>query len=174
MAEVSGLLASTCPVARYINHVIHWRIQFSTMLSFFSQWGSFCHFLSPLLSLGIVFVVVSFFLHWCFSSGTGACSFPFVWGLMAAGCAVAPVMGALFQSRGRLPTVEARGYSRRPTSILMMQLFTQHIKNFYFHSHRWSHKGHKVSLLRTKTHPMQQEKGKSLAIIIIDFKVNFV
>ena len=89
------------------------------------------------------------------------------------GWADAPVMGVLFQSRGRLPIVEAPGYSRRPTSILMMQLFTQHIMNFYFDSHRWSHKGHKVSLLRTKSHPMQQEEGKSLAIIIIDFKVKW-
>ena len=38
------------------------------------------------------------------------------------GCAVVPVMGALFQSRGWLPVVEAPGYSRHPTSILAMQL----------------------------------------------------
>ena len=33
-----------------------------------------------------------------------------------------PVMGALFQSRGWLPIVEAPGYSRHPTSTLAMQL----------------------------------------------------
>ena len=38
------------------------------------------------------------------------------------GCAVVPVMGALFQSRGWLPIVEAPGYFRHPTSILAMQL----------------------------------------------------
>ena len=38
------------------------------------------------------------------------------------GCAVVPVMGALLQSRGWLPIVEAPGYSRHPTSILAMQL----------------------------------------------------
>ena len=37
-------------------------------------------------------------------------------------CAVVPVMGALLQSRGWLPIVEAPGYSRHPTSILAMQL----------------------------------------------------
>ena len=35
---------------------------------------------------------------------------------------VVPVMGALLQSRGWLPIVEAPGYSRHPTSILAMQL----------------------------------------------------
>ena len=40
------------------------------------------------------------------------------------GCAVVPVMGALFQSRGWLPIVEAPGYFRHPTSILAMQLLT--------------------------------------------------
>ena len=114
----------------------------------------------------------SFFLHWCFPVGQVPVPFLLCGGSWL-GWAVAPVMGALFQSRGWLPIVEAPGYSRHPTSILMMQLFTQHIMNFYFDSHQWSHKGHKVSLLRTKSHPMQQEKGKSLAIIIIDFKVNF-
>ena len=38
------------------------------------------------------------------------------------GCTVVPVMGALFQSRGWLPIVEAPGYFRHPTSILAMQL----------------------------------------------------
>ena len=36
------------------------------------------------------------------------------------GCTVVPVMGALFQSRGWLPIVEAPGYFRHPTSILAM------------------------------------------------------
>ena len=49
-----------------------------------------------------------------FFSVTGASLFSFVWGL---GCAVVPAMGALFQSRGWLPNVEAPGYSRHPTSI---------------------------------------------------------
>ena len=79
-------------------------------------------------------------------------------------------MRALCQSRGWLPILETPGYSRHPTSILRMQLLTLYIINFYFDSHQWSHK---VSLLRTKSYSMQQEEGKSLAIIIIDFKVNF-
>ena len=40
------------------------------------------------------------------------------------GCAVVPVMGALFQSRGWLPIVEAPGYFRHPTSIWATQLLT--------------------------------------------------
>ena len=48
---------------------------------------------------------------------------PFLWcGGSWLGCAVVPVMGALFQSRGWLPIVEAPGYFRHPTSILAMQL----------------------------------------------------
>ena len=39
-----------------------------------------------------------------------------------AGLRVVPVMGALFQSRGWLPIVEAPGYFRHPTSILAMRL----------------------------------------------------
>ena len=38
------------------------------------------------------------------------------------GCAVVQVTRVLFQSRGKLPIVEAPGYSRHPTSILAMQL----------------------------------------------------
>ena len=56
-----------------------------------------------------------------FFSVMGACSFPLVWGSWL-GCAVVPVMGALFQSRSWLPIVEAPGYFRHPTSILAMQL----------------------------------------------------
>ena len=48
---------------------------------------------------------------------------PFLWcGGSWLGCAVVPVMGALFQSRGWLPIVEAPGYSRHPASFLAMQL----------------------------------------------------
>ena len=46
------------------------------------------------------------------------------------GCAVVPVMGALFQSRGWLPIVEAPGYFRHPTSILAMQLLTSFIARY--------------------------------------------
>ena len=55
-------------------------------------------------------------------SVTGACSFPFVWGLMA-GLHCCASHRALFQSRGWLPIVEAPGYSRHSTCILAMQLF---------------------------------------------------
>ena len=49
--------------------------------------------------------------------------FPFLWcGGSWLGCAVVPVMGTLFQSRGWLPIVETPGYFRHPTSILAMQL----------------------------------------------------
>ena len=50
--------------------------------------------------------------------------FSLVWGLMAGlcFCAVVPVMGALLQSRGWLPIVEAPGYLSHPTSILAVQL----------------------------------------------------
>ena len=48
------------------------------------------------------------------------------------GCAVVPVMGALFQARGWLPIVEAPGYSRHPTSILAMQLLILNKLNFCF------------------------------------------
>ena len=44
------------------------------------------------------------------------------------GCAVVPVLGALFQSRGWLPKVEAPGYSRPPTSSLAVQLLIMHWK----------------------------------------------
>ena len=47
---------------------------------------------------------------------------PFLWcGGSWLGCAVVPVMGALFQSRGWLPIVEALGYFRHPTSILVVR-----------------------------------------------------
>ena len=47
---------------------------------------------------------------------------PFLWcGGSWLGCAVVRVMGALFQSRGWLPIVEALGYFRHPTSILVVR-----------------------------------------------------
>ena len=50
---------------------------------------------------------------------------PFLWwGGSWLGCALVPVTGELFQSRGWLPIVEAPGYFRHPTSILAMQLLT--------------------------------------------------
>ena len=63
-------LACLCPVAGYIDHVMHWHVQLSFVL------GSFSHFLppSPLPPPRLC----CFFLHWCFF-----CSFPLVWGLMA-------------------------------------------------------------------------------------------
>ena len=55
---------------------------------------------------------------------------PFLWyGGSWLGCTVVPVMGALFQSRGWLPIVEAPGYFRHPTSILAMQLLI----NYYYY-----------------------------------------
>ena len=76
MPEVSGFLASACPVARYIDDVIHWLVQFSLVLFLFSP--------PPHLSLGFVLVVAVFFSPLMFLSVTGgAGSFPFVWGLMA-------------------------------------------------------------------------------------------
>ena len=43
-------------------------------------------------------------------------------------------MGALFQSRGWLPIVEAPGYLRHPTSILAMQLLNLVNNNYYCHA----------------------------------------
>ena len=104
-------LACACPVAGYIDHVIHRSVQFPFVL------GSVSHFL-PLPPSPQALLV---FLYWCFFSVTGACSCLWCGGSWL-GCAVVPVMGALFQSRGWLPIVEAPGYSRQPTSILAMQL----------------------------------------------------
>ena len=100
-------LACACPVAGHIDHVIHWRVQFSFVL------GSVSHFL-PLSP--------SSRLCWFFSSDV----FPswrvpvrFLWCEGSwLGCAVVPVMGALFQSRGWKPWL---GFKRRaiaePNSI---------------------------------------------------------
>ena len=65
-------LACACPVAGYIDHVIHWRVQFSFVL------GSVSHFLTLPSPPGFVG-----FSPMMFVSVTGACCFPFVWGLMA-------------------------------------------------------------------------------------------
>ena len=93
--------------------MIHWRVQFSFVL------GSVSHFLPlpPPSRLCWFFSTDVFF----FFILTGACSFPFLWESWL-GCAVVPVMGTLFQSRGCLPIVQAPGYSRHPASFLAMQL----------------------------------------------------
>ena len=75
MPEVSGFLASACPVARYIDDVIHWLVQFSLVLFLFSPPSPPPP--PPHLSLGFVLVVD------VFKCDGGAGSFPFVWGLMA-------------------------------------------------------------------------------------------
>ena len=103
-------LACAWPVAGYIHHVIHWCVQFSFVL------GSVSHFLPLPLPLGFVGFSPLMFSVW-------RVLVPFLWcGGPWLGCAVVPVMGALFQSRGWLPIVEAPGYSRHPTSISTMQL----------------------------------------------------
>ena len=66
-------LACACSVAGYINHVIHWCVQF-----FFVR-GSVSHFLPLPAPPRLCWL----FLHCCFFSVTGACFFPFVLGLMA-------------------------------------------------------------------------------------------
>ena len=85
MPEVSGLLACACPVACYIDHVIHWRVHFSFVLVFSAhEVLSAIFFPLPLLRLFLVVIVaVFFFSPLVLSSVTAACFFPFVWGLMA-------------------------------------------------------------------------------------------
>ena len=114
---VQRSLARTCSVAGYIDHVAPWRIQCSLCAGFCRPFSS-----RPALPLGLL----GFFSTDAFVSVRGACSFPLVWGL---GCAVVPVMGVLFQSRGWLPVVEAPGYFRHPTSILAMQLLMIYYSN---------------------------------------------
>ena len=105
-------LACACPVAGYIDHVIHWCVQFPFVL------GSVSHFSSRPPPGLCWFFSTDVFSVW-------RVPVPFLWcGGSWLGCAVVPVMGALFQSRGWLPIVEAPGYSRHPTSILAMQLVT--------------------------------------------------
>ena len=73
-------LACACPVAGYIDHMIHWRFQFSFVL------GSVSHF-PPLSPSPLGFV--GFFLPLMFFSVTGACPLHFLWGLMAGLCCCA-------------------------------------------------------------------------------------
>ena len=109
-------MACTCSVAGYIDHVIFWRVQFSFVL------GSVSHFL-PLTPPPR--------LCWFFSTDVfsvmGACSFNFVWGLMAGLRCCASHGGITLTQVCWLPIVEAPGYSRHPTPILAMQLLTCNI-----------------------------------------------
>ena len=117
-------LACACPVAGYIDHVIHRRVQFPFML------GSVSHFL-PLPPSPYALLV---FLHWCFS--VWWVPVPFLWcGGSWLGCTVVPVMGALFQSRSWLSIVEAPWYTRHQTSILAMQLLTTCNSSYPQYSH---------------------------------------
>ena len=123
MPGVSGLLTCACSVAHYIDHVIHWHVQ-SLVLFFFQLMRFFLPFASrsPLPRLCfLVVVAVFFFFPLVFSSVMYACSFLLCRG-SRLGCAVVSVMGALFQSSGWLPIMEAPGYSKHPTSILAMPL----------------------------------------------------
>ena len=63
------------------------------------------------------------FLHWCFQCD-GCLFLSFRVGAHGWVALLCQSWGALFQSRGWLPIVEVRGYSRHPTSILTMQLLT--------------------------------------------------
>ena len=117
MPEVSVLLACVCPVARYIGHVIHWARSGFLRAGFFQPTRFFQPFPPPPLPR----LCCCFFLHWCFPVWRVPVPFLLCGGSWL-GCAVVPVMGALFQSSGWLPIVEAPGYSRHPTSILAMQL----------------------------------------------------
>ena len=91
--------------------------------------------------------LVSFSLHWCFSVWQVPVPFLLCGGSWL-GCAVVPVKGALFQSRGWLPIVEAPGYSRHPTSTLAMQLLNGKKKRLQFLTQSYSilwpplHNGH--------------------------------
>ena len=100
--------------------MILWRIQFSFLL------GSVSHFLPPPPPLRLCW----FFSPLMFSVWQVAVPFLSCAGSWL-GCAVMPVMGALFQSRGWLPIVEAPGYSRHPTSIWAMQLLITILINTY-------------------------------------------
>ena len=61
-------------MAGHIDHVILWRVQFSLRAGFCRPFS-----FPPALPLGLL----GFFSTDAFVSVTGACSFPFVWGLMA-------------------------------------------------------------------------------------------
>ena len=113
-------LACTCPVAGFVDHAIHWRVQFSFVL------GSSSHFLSPPPPTSPSppgFVVFSLstdvFSVWRVPVPFLSCGGSWL------GCAVVAVMGTLFQCRGWLLMVKTPRYSRHPTSILTMQLLKQ-------------------------------------------------
>ena len=93
----SAVFGMACPVAGYIDHVIPWRVQFSLPAGFCWPFSS-----PPALPLGLL----GFSSTDVFS--VSRVPVPFLWcGGSWLGCAVVPVMGALFQSRGWLPIVEA-------------------------------------------------------------------
>ena len=143
---------------------------------FFQPMRFFPSFLSPLLSQG--FVVggggVPFF-----STGVFQCDrCPFISfcvgpGRMGGLCCCASHGGINYFYLGAGANSGSPWILQAPNLHFndVVILLTLYIKNFCFDSHQWSHKGHKASLLRTKSHPMRQEEGKSLTIIIIDFKV---
>ena len=108
-----GMLACARSVAGYIDHVIPWRVQFYLRAGFWQP------FSSPLaLPLGLLGFSPLMFSVWRVPVPFLSCGGSWL------ACAVVPVMGALFQSRGLLPIVEAPGYFRHPTSILAIQLLT--------------------------------------------------
>ena len=105
-------MASACPVAGYINHVMHWRVQFSFVL------GSVSHFL-PLPPPPR--------LCWFFStdvfSVTGACSFPFPWGLMV-GLRCCASHGGIISISGLAASSGSPWILQAPNLHLAMQLFS--------------------------------------------------
>ena len=109
MPEVCSHSAYTCQVVRYIPHVILWRGFFlHAVLSM--PWGFFQLFSPNPSPLPTVLSPLIFF------SVMGACSFQFLWGLMAGLCSCTS-HGGTIQSRGWLPKVETPGYSRDPAAI---------------------------------------------------------
>ena len=68
MPVVSGLLARAYPVARYIDHVIHWRAQFSFMLGFFNHFLRFSFAFSSLSAVLLRFRQLKAFCF-CFLEG---------------------------------------------------------------------------------------------------------
>ena len=86
MPELSGLLACACPVARYIDDVIHWRVLLLFLMLFFSAHEVLSAIFFPLPLPRLFFVgieAVFFFSTLVLSSVTAAGSYPFVLGLMA-------------------------------------------------------------------------------------------
>ena len=49
MPEVSSLLVCACPVARYIDHVIHWRVQIICESALISEMTDFAHLIEYIL-----------------------------------------------------------------------------------------------------------------------------